>query len=71
MDEDVQELPEIYNHLASLAATQNKAINMNSLHINRLEQAVQDIVSYSKAVQIALNLVTEDVKGMREMALIS
>ncbi len=37
MDEDVQDLRERYNHLASLAANQNKAINMNSLHINRLE----------------------------------
>ncbi len=33
MDEDVEDLRERYNHLASLAANQNKAIDMNSLHI--------------------------------------
>ncbi len=55
MDEDVQDIRERYNHLASLAANQNKAINMNSLHINRLENAIQDIASYSRAVRIALN----------------
>ncbi len=47
MDGDVMDLQERYNHLASLAANQNKAINVNSLHINRLEHAVQDIASYS------------------------
>ncbi len=57
MDGDVQDLRERYNHLASLAANQNKAINMNSLHINRLEYAIQDIASSSRAVRIALNLV--------------
>ncbi len=31
MDGDVQDLRERYNHLASLAANQNKAINMNFL----------------------------------------
>ncbi len=71
MDEDVHDLLERYNHLASLAANQNKAINMNSLQINRLEHAIQDIASYSKAVRITLNLVIEDVKGIHEMALIN
>ncbi len=71
MDADVQDLRERYNHLASLAANQNKAINMNSLHINILEHAIQDIASYSRAVRIALNLVIEDVKGIHEMALIN
>ncbi len=71
MDGDVQDLRERYNHLASLAANQNKAINMNSLHINRLEHAIQGIASYSRAVRIALNLVIEDVKGKHEMALIN
>ncbi len=69
MDNDVQDLRERYNHLASLAANQNKAINMNSLHINRLEHEVQDIASYSRAVRIAPNLVIEVVKGIHEMAL--
>ncbi len=72
MDEDVQDLRERHNHLASLAANQNKAINMNSLHINRLEHVVQDIASYSCAVRIALSLVIEDVvKGIHVMALIN
>ncbi len=48
MDEDVEDLRERYNHLASLVANQNKAINMNSLHIDRLEHVVQDIASYSR-----------------------
>ncbi len=64
MDGDVQDLRERYNHLASLATNQSKAINMNSLHINRPEHAIQNIASYSRAVRIALNLVTEDVKGL-------
>ncbi len=42
-----------------------------TLHINRLEHAVQDITSYSRAVRIALNLVIEDVKDIHEMALIN
>ncbi len=71
MDGDMQDPRERYNHLASLAANQNKAINMNSLYINRLEHAIQDIASYSRAVRIALNLVIEDVKGLHEMALIN
>ncbi len=71
MDEDVQDLRERYNHLVLLAANQNKAINMNSLHVNRLEHAIKDIASYSRAVMIALNLMTEDVKGIHEMALIN
>ncbi len=71
MDKDVQDLREWYNHLASLASNQNKAIIMNSLHINRLEHAIHDIASYSTAVRIALNLVSEDVKGIHEMALIN
>ncbi len=71
MDADVQDLRERYNHLASLAANQNKAINTNFLHINRHEHAIQDIASYSWAVRIALNLVIEDVKGIHEMALIN
>ncbi len=71
MDGDMQDLWERYNRLASLAANQNKAINMNSLHINRLEHAIQDIASYSRAVRIAFNLVIEDVKGIHEMALIN
>ncbi len=66
MEEDVEDLRERYNSLASLAA-----INMNSLHINRLEHAVQDIASYSRTVRTAFNLVTEDVKGIHEMALIN
>ncbi len=45
MDEDVEDLRERYNHMALLAAKQNKAINMNSLHTDRLEHAVQDIAS--------------------------
>ncbi len=44
---------------------------MNSLHINRLEHAIQDIASYSRTVRIALNLVIEDVKGIHEMTLIN
>ncbi len=62
MDEDVQDLRERYNHLASLAANQNKAINMNSLHINSLEHAIQDITSFSRAVRIPLNLMIKNVK---------
>ncbi len=60
MDEDVEDLREKYNHLASLAVNQNKAINMNTLHIDRLEHVVQDIASYSRSVRTALNAVTED-----------
>ncbi len=71
MDEDVEDLRERYNHLASLAANQNKAINMNSLNISRLEHAVQGIASCSRTVRTALNLVIEDVKGIHEMALIN
>ncbi len=71
MDEDVEDLMERYNHLASLAANQNKDINMNSLHINRLDHAVQDIASYSRTMRTALNLVIEDVKGIHELALIN
>ncbi len=71
MDEDVEDLRERHNHLASLAANQNKAINMNSVHIDRLEHAVQDIYSYSRAVRTALNTVIEDVKGLHEMARIN
>ncbi len=71
MDEDLQNLRERYNHLASLAANLNKAMNMNSLHIHRLEHAIQNIASYSRAVRIALNLVIEDVKGIHEMSLIN
>ncbi len=71
MDEDVEGLRERYNHLASLAANQNTAINMNSLHTDRPEHAVQDITSYSRIVRTALNAVTEDVKGIHKMALIN
>ncbi len=42
MYEDVQDLRERYTHFASLIANQNKAINMNSLYIDRLEHVVQD-----------------------------
>ncbi len=35
MDEDMEDLRERYNQLASLAANQNKAINMNSLQIKQ------------------------------------
>ncbi len=55
MDEDVEDLWKRFNHLASLAANQNKAINMNSLHIDRHEHAVQDIASYSRTVRTALD----------------
>ncbi len=34
---------------------------MNSLHIDRLEHAVQDIASYSRTVRTVLNAVIEDV----------
>ncbi len=44
---------------------------MNSLHINRLEHAVQNIASYSRTVRTALKAVTEDVKCIHEMALIN
>ncbi len=71
MDEDVEDLRERYNLLASLTANQNKAINMKSLHTDRLEHAVQDIASYSRTVRIALNALIEDVKGLHEMTLIN
>ncbi len=71
MDEDVEDLRDRYNHFASLAANQNKAVNMNSLHINRLEEAVQDIASYSRTVRTALNAMIADVKGIYEMVLIN
>ncbi len=64
MDEDVEDLLERYNHLVSLAANQKKAIDMNSLHINRLEHAVQDIASYSRTVRTALKAVIVNVKGI-------
>ncbi len=71
MDEDVEDLRERYNPLASLAANQSKAINMNSLHINRPEHAIQDIASYSRTVRTGLNAVIEAVKGIHEMVLIN
>ncbi len=71
MDEDVEDLWERYNHLASLAANQNKAINMNSLHINRLEHVIQDIASFSRTVRTALNAVIKNMKGIHEMAMIN
>ncbi len=71
MDEDVEHLRERYNHLASLAANQNKATNVNSLHIDRPEHVVQDIASYSRTMRTAPNTVTEDMKGLHEIALIN
>ncbi len=44
---------------------------MNSLHINRLEDAVHDIASNSRTVRTILNAVTEDVKGIHEIAMIT
>ncbi len=63
MDEDVEDLRERYNHLASLAANQNKAIDMRSLHINRPEHSIQDIASYSRTVRTALKAVIMNVQG--------
>ncbi len=71
MDEDVEDLRERYNHLTSLTANQNKTINMNSLHIDRFEHAVQDIASYARTVRTALNAVIEDMKDIHEMGLIN
>ncbi len=48
MDGDVQDLRERYNHLASLADNQNKAINMNSLHINRLSMRYKTLLPTSE-----------------------
>ncbi len=70
MDEDVEYLRDRYNHLTSLTANQNKAININSLYIDRFEHAVQYIASYSRTVRTILNGVIEDVKSLHEMAII-
>ncbi len=55
MDEGAEELRDRYNHLTSLAATQHKTIKMNSLHISRLEHAVQDIAFYSRTLASSVN----------------
>ncbi len=66
----MEDLQERYNHLASLAAIENKAINMDSLHIDRLEHAVQDIASYSRTLGNALNEVIWNMGNLHEMALV-
>ncbi len=70
MNEDVEDLRERYNHLASLAANRIKAIYMNSLRIDRLDHAVQDIASYFRTLGTALNAVIEEVESLHEVALI-
>ncbi len=62
MDEDVEDLRERYNHLASLVANQNKTINMNSLHNNRFEHAVQDLPSFFRVKDLQIVL----MKGEKE-----
>ncbi len=68
MDEDMEDIRERYNHLVSLAANQNKAINMKSLHINRLEHASCFLLQNRED---CLNAMIEDVKSIHEMALIN
>ncbi len=55
MNEDVEELRDIYDHLALLASAHNKAIRFNSKHIARLEQHVHDIASYTSTLRLPLN----------------
>lgn len=70
MDEDVEELRDRYNRLASLAATQHKTIRMNSFHISRLEHAVQDIASYSRTLGSSINELWTGMANMYQMELV-
>ena len=48
MNEDVEDLRENYNQLASIASSNNKAINLNCKQIARFNQHVDDLAVYSK-----------------------
>ena len=50
MNEDVEDLRENYNQLASIASFNNKAINLNCKKITRLNQHVNDLAIYSKQI---------------------
>ncbi len=55
MNEDVEDLRDMYNHLVSLAATHHKTVRMNSFHISRLEHVVENIASYSRTLATSVN----------------
>ncbi len=70
MNEDVEELRDRYNHLVSLASAHNKAINLNSRNIAKLEQQMHDVASYTATLRSSLNKMLTSIKHIYEMTTI-
>ncbi len=64
MNEDVLDLREKLNQLASFASAHNKLIHLNSQNIRRLGQQVQDIASYINTLRSSRNAMLSDIKNL-------
>ncbi len=62
MQEDVEELRDRCNYLASVTSVQNKAITLKYKHIARLDQQMHDIVNYANVLTASLNFWMRDTK---------
>ena len=64
MNEDVEDLRDKFNQLASIAVTNNKAVNLNSRNLAKLEQHVNDLAEYMSLVTEQLNDILHKVENL-------
>ncbi len=71
VQEDVEELRNRYNYLASVGSAENKAITLSCKDIARLDQQMHDIVSYTNVLTASLNILMRDTKIAYSLCILS
>ena len=71
MNEDVEDLRNRYNRLASIATANNRTLHFNCFRISKLEQHVNDLAQYSTKLQSALNTALNSLKDIYNFMTIS
>ena len=71
MNDDVEDLRNRYNKLASIATANNRTLHFNCFRISKLEQHVNDLAQYSNKLQTALNTAFDSLKDVYNFMTIS